>query len=449
MGEYKFKGKVDKEKVFIVNRNEFNDRFDAPFYKEKFDFSNCINLSKLVNVKGGKRIPVGKTYANKETSNIYFRVSNMENSTDIDYSKVKYISDDLYYFLKRYELFENELIISIAGTIGKINLIKNFPKGKKVILTENCAKLILKKDNVIPEYLLIVLKSKFVQKQIKLNYIQTTIPKLGLDRVLNLKIPNIPNKGTQIKIVSQYQKAYNQKQQKEKEAKVLLASVDTYLMNELEINLPKTNNSLESRVFTVNFSEISGERFDAFAVLNKDYKIEGGKYKNYRLRQIAEIQKGQSITSAKIIDGDYPVIAGGQSSPYSHNVYNYKNNAITVSASGAYAGYVWYHNTPIFASDCSVIQSKDENNISTLFLAEVLKTKQTEIYNLQQGAGQPHVYSSDLIKLNIPVPPKEKQEEIINHISEIRAKAKQLKKEAKTGLENAKHEIEKQILGTE
>ena len=177
---------------------------------------------------------------------------------------------------------------------------------------------------------------------------------------------------------------------------------------------------------------------------NKDFQ-----YENFRLRQIAEVQKGQSITSAKIIDGKYPVIAGGQSSPYSHNVYNYANNAITVSASGAYAGYVWYHNSPIFASDCSVIQSKDENNISTLFLSEVLKTKQKEIYNLQQGAGQPHVYSSDLVKLNIPVPPKEKQEEIINHISEIRGKAKQLKLEAKNGLEIAKQEIEQLILGNQ
>ena len=86
----------------------------------------------------------------------------------------------------------------------------------------------------------------------------------------------------------------------------------------------------------------------------------------------------------------------------------------------------WLSEKTYKASDCSVIQSKEENNISTLFLAEVLKTKQKEIYNLQQGAGQPHVYSSDLVKLNIPVPPKLKQKEIAEHISKIRAKAKQL-----------------------
>ena len=41
-----------------------------------------------------------------------------------------------------------------------------------------------------------------------------------------------------------------------------------------------------------------------------------------------------------------PVIAGGQTSPYSHNTFTHKN-AITISASGAYAGFVAYHKKKI------------------------------------------------------------------------------------------------------
>mgnify|MGYP006116543887 FL=1 len=52
------------------------------------------------------------------------------------------------------------------------------------------------------------------------------------------------------------------------------------------------------------------------------------------------------------------------------------------------------------------------------------------------------------MKLNIPVPPKLKQKEIAEHISKIRAKAKQLKVEAKNELEFAKQEIEQLILGS-
>lgn len=66
------------------------------------------------------------------------------------------------------------------------------------------------------------------------------------------------------------------------------------------------------------------------------------------------------------------------------------------------------------------------------------------VYNKEQGN---HVYPSDLIKLNIPVPPIDIQERITTHIFELREKAKQLETEAKEVLDNAKQEIEKMIIG--
>ena len=450
MGEYKFSGVVDKNKVFIINHSEITERIDPIYFKsvnELVIVKNTTNpvfkLSEVVNMKRGRfghRPRNDPKFYNGEypfiqTGDI---VKASKKGGQIPYSQTL---NELG--LKTSRLFEEKaIIITIAANIGDTAIL-DYPACFPDSLIAMTPK---EEDKLQLEYLNVYFK--FLK-----NYLNDLAPQAAQKNINYQQLAPtpivVPTIEIQKEIVTLYKNAYTSKQLKEKEAKNILASVDTYLLNELGITLPVMENTLESRVFTVNFSEVSGERLDAFAVLNKDYKIEGGKYENFRLRQIADVQKGQSITSAKIIDGDYPVIAGGQSSPYSHNIYNYENNAITVSASGAYAGYVWYHNTPIFASDCSVIQSKDENNISTLFLSEVLKTKQKEIYNLQQGAGQPHVYSSDLIKLNIPVPPKEKQEEIINHISEIRTKAKQLKKEAKTGLENAKQEIEKLILGTE
>ncbi len=196
-----------------------------------------------------------------------------------------------------------------------------------------------------------------------------------------------------------------------------------------------------------NFGEVSGKRLDAFEVVNKHEKIEGGIYQNKKIKQIANLIKGQSITSDKIIDGEYPVIAGGQTSPYKHNQYNFVGNVITISASGAYSGFVWYHDYPIFASDCTVVFSKNEIEVSTVFLSEILKLKQTEIYNLQQGAGQPHVYARDLANLNIPLPLIEKQTPITEHISLIRKQSEKLQNDAKNILEDAKREVEKMILG--
>ncbi|MDC6726380.1 restriction endonuclease subunit S, partial [Leclercia adecarboxylata] len=67
-----------------------------------------------------------------------------------------------------------------------------------------------------------------------------------------------------------------------------------------------------------------------------------GEWRHGHLSDLGKITKGKALSSKDLIDGDYPVIAGGKSSPYNHRDYTHEN-VITVSASGAYAGYVAYH----------------------------------------------------------------------------------------------------------
>lgn len=156
------------------------------------------------------------------------------------------------------------------------------------------------------------------------------------------------------------------------------------------------------------------------------------------LSDIAEIQKGKTITEAKAIKGNIPVIAGGQSPAYYHNESNRDGNIITVSASGAYAGFVNYFETSIFASDCNTIKSRDEKTISTKLIFHFLKSIQKEIYKLQRGQAQPHVYADDLSKVKIPLPPIDIQKKIV---SEIETLEKQEKK-ANQEVENLRTEIE-------
>jgi type I restriction enzyme M protein len=139
------------------------------------------------------------------------------------------------------------------------------------------------------------------------------------------------------------------------------------------------------------------------------------------LIDIAEIRKGTSITKSKTKDGNIPVIAGGQTPAYYHDEANRNGNIITISASGAYSGFVNYFDVPIFASDCNTIQSKDENAISTKLIYSFLKSIQEKIYSLQRGQAQPHVYAEDLAILKIPVPPLSEQQTIVSEIEKIEA----------------------------
>ena len=158
-----------------------------------------------------------------------------------------------------------------------------------------------------------------------------------------------------------------------------------------------------------------------------DYNLSGDRYKEVvilpnqkwplvEFGEICEIEKGSSITKSKIAYGNIPVIAGGQQPAYFHNKSNRTGQTITVSASGAYAGFVNFFDQPIFASDCTTIKSKEENKIITRFVYYFLKINQEKIYKFQKGMGQPHVYGKELVKINIPLPPQEVQKQIINEI---------------------------------
>jgi len=146
------------------------------------------------------------------------------------------------------------------------------------------------------------------------------------------------------------------------------------------------------------------------------------------LGKIAEIKKGQLITENTRVNGNIPVIAGGKAPPYYHNKPNRFKKTITISASGAYAGFVSFHDYPIFASDCSTIAEGE--NYSIEYIHFQLQTLQSKIYNLQTGGAQPHVHISDLSPLEISIPTdKEEQKAIAEILSDMDSEIEELEKQ--------------------
>ena len=137
------------------------------------------------------------------------------------------------------------------------------------------------------------------------------------------------------------------------------------------------------------------------------------------ISEIAELKKGTSITLNDVTEGNIPVVAGGQTPAYFHNTANRGGNTITISASGAYAGFVNYWTEPIFASDCTTLKSLDEQKITTKLIYEYLKIIQQHIYKLQRGQAQPHVYSNDISNIKIPLASWDAQNAIIQAINTI------------------------------
>lgn len=121
--------------------------------------------------------------------------------------------------------------------------------------------------------------------------------------------------------------------------------------------------------------------------------------------RIAEFKRGRTITKAQVKGGNVPVVAGGLEPAYYHNVANTKAPVITISASGANAGFVRLYGVDVFASDCSFVNGLGTESL--FFVYEFLKESKVSIDQLQKGSAQPHVYAKDINAMKITIPEKE------------------------------------------
>ena len=136
--------------------------------------------------------------------------------------------------------------------------------------------------------------------------------------------------------------------------------------------------------------------------------------KAYKLGEVCELSKGKTITRATTSAGEIPVIGGGLGPTYYHNVANRKSPVITISASGANAGYVNLWEVPIWASDCTTIVEKAGSPATLGYVYKYLQSRQEHINTkLRRGSAQPHVYLSDIAELEISLPSLDEQRQIV------------------------------------
>ena len=143
-----------------------------------------------------------------------------------------------------------------------------------------------------------------------------------------------------------------------------------------------------------------------------DDKIENNKKINHHLEQMATSifenmfpnvssgkstignyiipKRGKNLLSKDAIVGKVPVVAGGLQPSTFHNIANTKSPVLTISASGANAGYVNLWHIPVWSSDSSYIDTSITDNV--YFWYVMLKKRQQEIYDSQTGSAQPHIY---------------------------------------------------------
>ena len=146
-----------------------------------------------------------------------------------------------------------------------------------------------------------------------------------------------------------------------------------------------------------------------------------------KLGEVCAFNRGKTITAKDAVDGDIPVIAGGQTPSYYHNEFNREGESITVAGSGAYAGFVSYWNQPIFVSDAFTIDPL--KGLKHKYLFHWAKMNQGRIIATQKGAGVPHVHGKDIANFLIPIPSLSEQQRIVSILDTFTSSISNLKQQ--------------------
>ncbi len=128
-------------------------------------------------------------------------------------------------------------------------------------------------------------------------------------------------------------------------------------------------------------------------------------------------KRGKSLLSKDAVPGDVPVIAGGLEPATFHNVSNTTPPVLTISASGANAGYVSLWTIPVWSSDSSFIDSSMTGNV--YFWYVLLKKRQKEIFDAQTGSAQPHIYPQHIAQMSLANISKQDIEAFTNTVKPI------------------------------
>ena len=153
-------------------------------------------IKDICKIKSGKRLPKGTDFSEKPTKHKYIRARDIKNGK-IDSSDLGYISEEIHKKIARYIVNTNDIIITIAGTIGEVALVSK--KFDGVNLTENAVRLTEFSKDVCPEFLAYILKSPERKEYMEQVAGGSAQPKLGIYKIEAIKV-DLPDIQIQHKI---------------------------------------------------------------------------------------------------------------------------------------------------------------------------------------------------------------------------------------------------------
>lgn len=463
---------LNPNKVFILQKSEVEKRLDPQYYQ--IEYKNIVNkLKENKHSKLGNIVKFSKETWNQkdffDTTFPYVEISEIDTLSgeiqNIANVEIKDAASRAKMIVR-----ENDIIISTTrpnrGAIAIISKEQDFT----IASTGFC---VIRDSKIDRNYLFAVLKQNFILKQFEQRSSGGNYPAITQEELSNVIIPIAENED-QIKIKTIFQDCFKQKKINEEKAEKLLASIDTYLLNQLGIVLPqKQENTLKNRMFTASISELSGNRFDPYfnsqefsaldKIMENEIFIKFSTIIDVITKGETPLWKGEEYVKNGIpflkvqnisIDG-----IKGKPTYISEELHNSMKRSILRGGELLYtmAGSIGIATLlPTDFGEANINQAiakiilKDNIKLDKDYLLYVINSiicrKQAERH--LTVSAQPNINFEQIKSIKIPIPSLEKQNEIAEHISAIRKQAQELKDQTKLLLEKANKKIEDILLNS-
>ena len=470
---------IDPNKVFLINHSELEGRLDSMFYTRQFsDIIVALKKCFLYKRLGQVALFSSESWNQKdyyETVFPYIEIGAI-NITDGKIDDVSFVPVEQAPSRAKVIVRTGDIIISTTrpdrGAIIKITENENLyiaSTGFSVIRNID--------SNINPDYWLAILRHKLILLQMRQRSTGGNYPAITQEELSKIIIP-IPPVDIQNKIVSLIESAHTKKQEADFVANSLVQSIDGYLLNELGIQVPETKSqTIQDRMFVVNFSDASGERLDPMFYAADIKKYTHCTYSESIASLTLSCNSGFAVGRQDQIDQANGILQirptnidnNGQLK-YDKNVYVPENNGFQFVPSGVvlfnntnsqeWVGKTAYFSNEekrnVYISNHITAINVDKSKILPMYLSEILNMYQRHkvFYSICTNWNNQSGIGLDLLSiLHIPLFTDDrqrslvKQQEIVDHISSIRQQAKALQEEGKAILEQAKKEVEQMILG--
>lgn len=244
----------------IIQKSQLEDakRIDSEYFQQEYlDIEKKLSSINYIQMKDISESVVNFgayslcNYIEWRESGVpYLNVENIKDGF-IDFSGVKFIDQKVNEILKKSEVKEGQIILTMAGTIGNSAVAHKLTS--KINSNQATAKITLKK-NVSPYFITAFLNSYYGKKQILREIISSVQPNIFLWQIKDLKIPLVPLKN-QIEVEQIYINGLNELEN----SKTLYSQAENLLLEELGLKDFKFRDDL---CFVVDSSKTK-ERIDA------------------------------------------------------------------------------------------------------------------------------------------------------------------------------------------